>query len=112
VSLNRYAKRRDETEPDIVKGLLKCGCQVRRQDFPDLVVRRAGRVHLLEVEGITKYRKRSAEQLEFLKAWEIPVVKNLSEALAVLGFVIPSPATSASCTSIPHSVTTSSVVER
>ena len=89
MSLNRYAKRRDETEPDIVQGLRKCGYQVRQQDVPDLAVRRPewpdGRVIMLEVDGITKNRKRGLAQLGFLKAWRIPVVKTLEQALAAVG---------------------------
>jgi len=59
---------------------------VRRQDFPDLVLRRArdGRIFLLEVDGITKYRKRSVKQIELLTEWGIPRVKTFEEALAWL----------------------------
>jgi hypothetical protein len=89
VSLNRYAKRRDETEPDIIRDLRKIGYQVRQQDVPDLIVRKpdwpAGQVMLLEVEGITKYRKRGLAQLGFLKAWRVPVVKTFEEAARALG---------------------------
>ena len=38
MSLNRYAKRRDETEPQIVLDLRRCGYLVWLQDFPDLAV--------------------------------------------------------------------------
>lgn len=89
MSIFRRAKRRDETEPDIVKGLRKCGFMVRQQDFPDLIVRRlcwpSGQAQLLEVEGITKYRKRDEKQLEFLRDWQIPIVRSLEEALTALG---------------------------
>lgn len=86
MTLNRYAKRRDETESPIVNGLRQLGYQVRQQDVPDLVVRRQdGRVFLLEVDGITKNRKRGLAQLGFIKAWRIPVVKTLDEAVLALG---------------------------
>jgi len=80
----RYAKRRDETEPHIIRDLRRCGFLVRQQDFPDLIVRRPtdGRIFLLEVDGITKNRKRDPKQLEFLRDWQIPVVKNFEEAHA------------------------------
>lgn len=86
MSLNRYARRRDETEPAIVDGLRKVGYQVRQQDFPDLLTRHrsTGRVALLEVNGITKNRKRTADQLAFLSDWQIPIVNNFDEALAAL----------------------------
>jgi hypothetical protein len=89
MSLNRFAKRRDETERPIVDGLRTLGYQVRQQDVPDLVVRRpdwpAGKVVLLEVEGITKNRKRGLAQLGFIRAWRIPIVKTLEEAVRALG---------------------------
>ena len=85
----RYAKRRDETEPDLVKALRKCGYLVERRDFPDLNVREPSwapaMAALLEVDGITKNRKRSSKQLEFLRDWNIPVVKTLEDALTALG---------------------------
>lgn len=86
MTIFRRAKRRDETEPAIVDGLRKLGYQVRHQDFPDLLVRRRrdGRYFLLEIEGITKYRRRDAKQLEFLREWGIPVVKTLDAALLAL----------------------------
>ncbi len=87
MSLARYAKRRDENEPEIMKGLRACGLQVRQQDFPDLLVRRRrdGELWVIEIQGITRYRKRSAEQLKLLEEWQIPIVKTLTEALAVCG---------------------------
>lgn len=85
MSLPRYAKRRDVTEAPIVKDLRQCGFQVRQQDFPDLVVRRPdGRIFLLEVDGITKNRKRKPRQLEFLREWAIPLVKTTEDALGAL----------------------------
>lgn len=89
MSLKRWAARRDETEGPIVAGLRQLGYQVRYQDVPDLAVRRpdwpAGKAILLEVDGITKHRKRGLAQLGFLKAWRIPVVKTLDEAVRALG---------------------------
>lgn len=89
MSLNRYAVRRDETEKPIVDGLRALGYQVRQQDVPDLAVRKTdwpkGHVILLEVDGITKNRKRGLAQLGFIRAWRIPVVKTLDEAVAALG---------------------------
>ena len=84
VSLFRRAKRRDATEPAIIRDLRRCGFLVRQQDLPDLMVRRPadGRIFLLEVDGITKNRKRDGKQLEFLRDWQIPQVKNFAEAFA------------------------------
>lgn len=84
MTLARRAKRRDETEPAIVTGLRACGFKVRQQDFPDLIVRRPldGKLFLLEVDGITKYRKRKQAQLDFIRDWNIPIVRNFDEAYA------------------------------
>lgn len=84
MSLLRYAKRRDATERPIINGLRACGFKVLQQDFPDLVVRRPidGKIFLLEVEGITRNRKRDQAQLDFLRDWQIPIVKNFDEAHA------------------------------
>jgi hypothetical protein len=92
VSIKRWAARRDETEKPIVDGLQALGYQVRRQDVPDLIVRKpdwpAGQVMLLEVDGITKHRKRGLAQLGFLRAWRVPVVKTFEEAARALGVKI------------------------
>jgi hypothetical protein len=88
MSLNRYAKRRDATEPEIVLHLRAWGFQVKQQDFPDLAVRNPtwppGIARLLEINGITRNRKRNAKQVKFLEDWKIPVVKNFDEALSAL----------------------------
>lgn len=109
MGLNRYAKRRDQTEPAIIKGLIQCGCQVKQQDFPDLLIRRAGRYYLLEVNGITKYRKRSPEQIAFLRDWQIPIVGTLEQAMVSIGLRASGMPTSAPSTSQPPGTSTSSV---
>jgi hypothetical protein len=79
-------KRRDETEPDIVAALEKAGAKVCRLDRPcDLVVRFRGELYLLEVDGITEYRKRDKEQAAFLEEWQVPKVKTPEQALRAIG---------------------------
>lgn len=119
MSLARRAKRRDENEPEIVKGLRQCGYQVQQQDFPDLLVRHrsTGELFVLEVQGITKYRRRSAKQLEFLKAWQIPIVCNVEEAMASVTprFTkreISSPNTSVTCSFVPPGGNTTSAADQ
>jgi hypothetical protein len=82
-----YAQRRDETEKPIVDALRKMGFLVQQQTLPDLLIRnkRTGTYHLLEIEGITRNRKRSVKQLEWLTLWQVPIVKSLDEALKALG---------------------------
>ena len=74
MSLNRYAKKRDLNEPDIVKALRNIpGCQVEHIDWPcDLIV--GYRVHniLLEVKmpGMERRnRKDKAHSEEKQKLW-------------------------------------------
>ncbi len=90
MSLNRYAKRRDETERPIIDALRGTGHRVRQYDFPDLLVqnRSTGRLYLLEIDGVTKYRKRSKAQRDFIDEWRIPVVKTESEALRAVGEIL------------------------
>ena len=86
MSLNRYDARRDSNEPEIVKALRACGAKVRQQDFPDLLVKSRRGIFLLEVENPeNKYRRRSEKQQEFLRAWEVPIVKSPFEALLAVG---------------------------
>lgn len=83
----RRAAKRDETEAPIVEGLRRLGFQVKiLNDTPDLIVRNPwnGRITLLEVDGVTKHRKRSGAQLDFLHEWSITRVTKLDEALIAL----------------------------
>lgn len=87
MTLNRYAKRRDHNEGPIVKELRQCGLQVRQQDFPDLIIRRPsdGRLQLVEIDGVTRNRKRNPKQLKFLADWQIPRIKSTEEVLNLFG---------------------------
>jgi hypothetical protein len=79
VSLNRYAKKRDASEPEIVSALLQCGFSVERLDRPvDLAVGFRGRCWLVEckVEGA----KLNKNQQEFVAAWRGPKVVVLRSA--------------------------------
>jgi hypothetical protein len=118
VSLARRAKRRDATEPAIVEGLRQCGYQVQQQDFPDLLVRHrsSGTLFALEVQGITRNRKRSAKQLQFLEDWKIPIVGSIEEAMASVTRSSRTPETrrpviSATCMSGPLGGNTTWVVD-
>ena len=86
--MRRRVHRTDETQKPIVNGLRDCGFQVKIIGRPcDLLVRHraTGKLTLLEVDGITKHRKRDMAQLEFIQDWEVPLVSNLDEALMALG---------------------------
>lgn len=86
MSLNRYAKRRDDNEPQIIKDLRMVGAIVKQLDKPDLIVRFAGRIYLIEVTNPdNKYRERDEEQREFLETFLIPEVRTSDEALRIIG---------------------------
>lgn len=90
MSLPRYAARRDRNEPDIVEGLEACGWECKRlssEELPDLLCRHrgSGQLALLEIETGSYKRRRSKEQLAMLRAWSIPIVKTLDEAVRALG---------------------------
>ena len=90
VSLNRYAKKTDTTQKDIVAGLRRCGVSVWVIGWPaDLLCFRAGKWTVLECKS-TKYTdKRQEEQIEFLKLTGTPKVRTFPEAYqAVTGNTI------------------------
>ena len=68
MSLNRWAKRRDASEPEIVSALLQCGFSVERLDTPcDLLCGFRGKTFLVEckVEG----KKLNENQQKFTDRW-------------------------------------------
>ncbi len=68
MSLNRYAKRRDANEAEIIQALRAIGCSVEVLDRPcDLVVGLRSRTYLLEVKG--EKGKLTKGQKEFFKTW-------------------------------------------
>jgi hypothetical protein len=81
MSLNRYAKRTDLNQNEIVLGLRKCGVRVDVMGKPcDLLTHYRGRWLPLEIKR-TKYKdKRQEAQAEFLEATGCPVVKTFDEA--------------------------------
>jgi hypothetical protein len=85
MSLNRYAKKRDIAEPEVVKTLRDCGFSVERIDRPvDLIVGvpRTRRTHLVEVK--TGKRKLNENQREFVDVWrgsEIVTLRDAQEAM-------------------------------
>ena len=86
----KYAPRRDVTESSIVDSLESIGWDCVRlssEELPDLLCRHrgSGQLALLEIDGITKYRKRKQSQLDMLSAWKIPIVRNFDEAARALG---------------------------
>lgn len=85
MSLNRYAKKRDIAEPEVVDTLKKCGFSVERIDRPvDLLVGvpRTRRTHLVEVK--TGKRKLNENQRDFVDVWrgsEVVTLRDSQEAM-------------------------------
>ena len=85
VSLNRYAKRRDENEESIVNALEAIGCTVVRLDTPvDLLCGRGGKNILLECK-MPKGRNTKPQQ-RFYADWkgQVRVVTTPEEAIAAV----------------------------
>lgn len=97
MSLNRYAKTRDDNESDIVDALRAAGCSVVRLDRPcDLVVGRAHRNYLMEIklplgpQGGDPSRMTDGQE-EFERTWrgQFAVVRTIREAFTVVGLRHP-----------------------
>lgn len=82
MTLNRYAKRRDQNEPEIVEALRQAGCEVERRDDYDLHVKRAGKEYRLEVKmpngKLTRRQQQRADQ-------DVIVVRSVTDALRAVG---------------------------
>jgi len=96
LSLNRFAKRRDKSEPPIIQALEAAGFEVWPLDKPcDLAVRKStwpgGLVQLLECKTIHEDRKRikvnkdQVGQRNFLQTTGTPIVTTPIEALRAVG---------------------------
>ena len=91
MSLNRYAKKRDDCERGIIQALEAAGALVVQLDQPlDLLVGYGRQWWLLEVK--MPKGKLTPSQDEFFEAWSkhsecgiAAVVRSASEALAVIG---------------------------
>ncbi len=90
MSLNRYAKRRDENEADIVKALESIGCTVYPLDMPcDLLCARGGFNILLEIKNPAKPKKdrqKTKMQKRFFASWngQVDVAETSEQAIAVV----------------------------
>ena len=85
MSLNRYARKRDANERDIIDALEMHGYVVEQLDVCDLLVTDAMLERpkwLLEVKS--KRGKLTPRQVEFRKKFRVHVVRNRVEALAAV----------------------------
>ena len=95
MGLNRYAKARDENEPQIIDALRRGGCSVERLDTPcDLLVGLKGRsgkgeTHLVEVKrplgprGGSLGRDLTDDQERFRAGWkgsDLAILRSVADA--------------------------------
>lgn len=90
MGMPRYNARRDITEKSIVDGLDDIGwdcVRLNSGELPDLLCRHraTGELALLESESGHYKRRRTPEQADMLKRWQIPIVKTFEEAARALG---------------------------
>lgn len=75
MSLNRYAKRRDANEPEIVGALQKIGAQIWYMDIPaDLLVSFRRRWYLVECKMPGHENELTETQKELLNKADAPVL--------------------------------------
>ncbi len=86
MSLNRYAKRRDENEPEIISALERAGCHVQRLDTPfDLLVSKSGSDYKIEVK--MPRAKLTPAQVDYIadnKGAPVHVVTSAEQALEIV----------------------------
>ena len=91
MSLSRFAKKRDASEPEIVQALRKAGARVWQLDRPfDLLVGFSGRFTVLEVKtGKGKATDAQHAELHACQAGGLPVylVRTPVEALQAVGLI-------------------------
>lgn len=89
MSLNRYAKKRDGNEREIIAALEAIGCEVETLDRPvDLLVGFRGQTFLLEVKDPAGRNRLQDSQGVFLRDWNggpAGVVRSIDEALTFVG---------------------------
>lgn len=84
MSLNRYAKRRDANEADIIKTLRQLGCTVIQSDVVDLIVGYRGHSFIFEVK--TEKGKLEPSQEKLLAEWrgQYDIIRNTTDALNII----------------------------
>ena len=91
MSLARYAKKRDLTEPAIVAALKGAKCRVWQLDRPfDLLVGRSGKFYVLECKsGTRKATESQQDELSACQAGGLPVylVRSVDDALRAVGLI-------------------------
>jgi tRNA-dihydrouridine synthase len=80
------ALRKDANQEEIVRALRAAGVRVFVLHVPcDLLCRRGDRLYLLDVDGVSRYRKRDPKQLETFAQFGVRLVKTPEAALTAVG---------------------------
>ena len=88
MSLNRFAKKRDKNEPEIIETFKKSGFSVESLDTPcDLIVGYGKSSYLVEVKTTTG--KLTKRQKDFVKDWkgDYFVVRTIDEANTLVKWI-------------------------
>ncbi len=91
----KHAARIDDNQPAMVKGLREMGCTVQHlhtlgQGCPDILVGFRGDNYLMEIKDGSKTRSRrklTDDEARWHDEWrgQVSIVKNLNEAMKVVG---------------------------
>jgi hypothetical protein len=84
MSILRFNKKRDQTEPMIVKALQKAGVHVMRLDSFDLLCRRGSSLYMLECKIPGAGPNKNQQQL-IADGWPIHIVHSVAQALTAVG---------------------------
>lgn len=84
MSLNRYAAKRDESEPQIIEALEAVGACWVKLDLFDLLVQFRGQLFMLECKTGNAKPTKSQRALEAL-GWPLIYVRTPEDALQALG---------------------------
>lgn len=84
----RHGHRPDANAAVLIAALRDAGVLVWPIGRPcDLLCRFADRNYLLDVDGISKNRKRDQTQLDNFRLWDVVLVKTPEQALRALGAI-------------------------
>lgn len=87
MSLNRYAKKRDKNEPEIIRAFQSVGCHVRQIDVPcDLIVCHPYIIHNLLIECKMPNGRTTDIQQDMLDNWpsQYDIVYNGQQAIDLI----------------------------
>lgn len=92
MSINRFAKKRDKSEPAIIQALERVGAEIWVLDYPvDLLCRFRSQWFLLEVKtpygkaGKARTDRRQEAQNNFVASTNTPIITTPMEALQAIG---------------------------